>query len=121
MVLLLSLGADYNLFLIGQVWSAQRRQPFSLALRHAATETSSTILTAGLALTASFAILAIVPLASFRQMALAMSIGLLADTLVIRPLLVPALLASLRRLATWPAPHFEDDQPGEEAPVGTSR
>jgi RND superfamily putative drug exporter len=121
MVLLLSLGADYNLFLIGQVWSAQRRQPFPLALRHAATETSSTILTAGLALTASFAILAIVPLASFRQIALAMSIGLLADTLVIRPLLVPALLASLRRLATWPAPHFEDDQPGEEAPVGTSR
>ena len=74
-----------------------------------------------LALTTSFAILAIVPLASFRQIALAMSIGLLADTLVIRPLLVPALLASLRRLATWPAPQFEDDQRGEEAPVGTSR
>ena len=114
MVLLLSLGADYNLFLIGQVWSAQRRLPFSLALQDATTETSSTILTAGLALTASFAILAIVPLASFRQIALAMSIGLLADTLVIRPLLVPALLASLRRVATWPAPQF-DDEAGEEA------
>lgn len=114
MVLLLSLGADYNLFLIGQVWSAQRRLPFSVALQDAATETSSTILTAGLALTASFAILAIVPLASFRQIALAMSIGLLADTLVIRPLLVPALLASLRRVATWPAAQYDEEK--EEAP-----
>jgi RND superfamily putative drug exporter len=104
MVLLLSLGADYNLFLIGKVWSAQRSRPFTLALETAATESSSTILTAGLALTASFAILAVVPLASFRQIALAMSIGLLADTLLVRPLLVPALLATLRRLATWPAP-----------------
>jgi RND superfamily putative drug exporter len=104
MVLLLSLGADYNLFLIGKVWSAQRSRPFTLALETAATESSSTILTAGLALTASFAILAVVPLVSFRQIALAMSIGLLADTLLVRPLLVPALLATLRRLATWPAP-----------------
>jgi RND superfamily putative drug exporter len=110
MVLLLSLGADYNLFLIGRVWSAQRSRPFTLALQTAATESSSTILTAGLALTASFAILAVVPLASFRQIALAMSIGLLADTLVIRPLLVPALLATLQRVATWPAPQQEDDE-----------
>jgi RND superfamily putative drug exporter len=123
MVLLLSLGADYNLFLMGQVWSAQRRLPFSEALRSAATETSSTILTAGLALTVSFAILAIVPLASFRQIAIAMTIGLLADTVIIRPLLVPALLASLRRVATWPAPRYDapDGRSPQAAPAQPAR
>jgi RND superfamily putative drug exporter len=59
-------------------------------------------------------------LVSFRQIALAMTIGLLADTLVIRPFLVPALLASLRRVATWPAPRYEAEEPAGVMPAGSS-
>jgi RND superfamily putative drug exporter len=114
MVLLLSLGADYNLFLVGKVWSARRSERFQTALEKAAAESSSTILTAGLALTASFAILFVVPLASFRQIAIALSIGLLADTLVVRPFLVPAALSTLGRLATWPSMHDAQSEAGSE-------
>jgi RND superfamily putative drug exporter len=116
MVLLLSLGADYNLFLVGKVWAARRSQRFQTALEKAAAESSSTILTAGLALTASFAILFVVPLASFRQIAIALSIGLLADTLIVRPFLVPAALSTLGRLATWPSMH-EAPEEAESGPV----
>jgi hypothetical protein len=46
---------------------------------------------AGLALAASFALLAIVPLRSFREFAFVMTAGVLVDTFIVRSLLVPAL------------------------------
>ncbi|MGH8967487.1 MAG: MMPL family transporter [Actinomycetes bacterium] len=48
--------------------------------------------TAGIALAGSFALLALVPLSTFRAIAIAMVIGLLLDAFLVRQLLVPALL-----------------------------
>ena len=60
---------------------------------------SHAITTAGAILAATFAIVAVIPLATFRQIAFAMTVGLLLDTFVVRPLLTPAVLTLLGRLA----------------------
>ena len=96
-VLLLSLGSDYNLFVVGRIWQAARDRPMRDAISDVAPKTAATVTTAGITLACSFALLAIVPLRPMRELALAMSAGILLDTFVVRSLLVPSLLALFRR------------------------
>jgi RND superfamily putative drug exporter len=96
-VLLLSLGSDYNVFVVGRIWQAAREMPLREAIAHTAPRTSSAITTAGLTLGGSFALLALVPIRPMRELALALAIGVLLDTFVVRSLLVPSLLALFRR------------------------
>ncbi len=101
-VLLVSLGSDYNVFLVGRI----RQRSRDLPLREAVTLTSPAagraISTAGIALAASFAMLALVPLASFAELAFAMAVGVLLDTFIVRPLLVPALFSTIGDGVWWP-------------------
>jgi uncharacterized membrane protein YdfJ with MMPL/SSD domain len=46
--------------------------------------------------------LAVIPLEQFRQIALAMGLGVIIDAIVVRSLLVPALVALFGRLGMWP-------------------
>jgi RND superfamily putative drug exporter len=96
-VLLLSLGSDYNVFVVGRIWQAARDRPLRRAITETAPRTSSTITTAGITLAGSFALLALIPLRPFRELAFAMAVGLLLDTFLVRSLLVPSLLALFRR------------------------
>ncbi len=102
-VLLIALGSDYNVFSIGSVWEEARRQPLADALITAIPRASHAITTAGLILAATFALVAVIPLSTFRQIAFAMTVGLLIDTLVIRPVLTPAVLTLLGRWSSWPS------------------
>jgi RND superfamily putative drug exporter len=101
-VLLISLGSDYNVFVVGRIWEEARRRPLREAVAAAAPRASRAITTAGLALAAGFGLLALVPLAQFRQIALAMALGVLLDTFVVRSLLVPALVVLFGRVGSWP-------------------
>lgn len=92
-VLLLALGSDYNVFIAGRIWQEARQRPLREAIVVAGGRASGAITVAGIVLAASFALLAIVPLRSFHELAFAMSVGLLLDALLVRTLLVPALLA----------------------------
>jgi RND superfamily putative drug exporter len=96
-VLLLSLGSDYNVFVVGRIWHSARTRPLREAIAIEAPQTSSTITTAGLTLGGSFALLAIIPLRPMRELALALALGILLDTFLVRSLLVPSLLALFRR------------------------
>lgn len=96
-VLLLSLGSDYNVFVVGRIWQAAREKPLRDAIADTAPRTSSTITTAGVTLAGSFGMLALIPLRPMRELALAMATGILLDTFVVRSLLVPSLLALFRR------------------------
>jgi RND superfamily putative drug exporter len=96
-VLLLSLGSDYNVFVVGRIWRSARERPLREAIALEAPRTSSTIATAGLTLAGSFALLAIIPLRPMRELALALALGILLDTFVVRSLLVPSLLALFSR------------------------
>lgn len=106
-VLLISFGADYNLFLVGRIWEAGQQRPAAMlpparAIARMTAETSRAINTAGLALALSFATLTLVDLGPFHQLALAMVTGLIIDTFFIRMFIVPSVLSLLGRAARWP-------------------
>jgi putative drug exporter of the RND superfamily len=101
-VLLVSLGSDYNVFVVGRIWEEARSRPVREAVAVAAPRASRAITTAGVALAASFGLLAVIPLEQFRQMAIIMAVGVILDTVVVRSLLVPSLVALTGRAGMWP-------------------
>lgn len=92
-ILMLALGADYNVFLVSRIWREAERRDLREAVRTAGTRASSAIAVAGLILALSFAAVWLIPIAAFRELAFAMFVGLMLDTWVARPLLVPALVS----------------------------
>jgi putative drug exporter of the RND superfamily len=101
-VLLLSLGSDYNIFVVGRVWKEADRRPLPEAVAVAAPRAGRAITVAGVALALSFAMLAIIPITPFAVMAFAMGVGILLDTFLVRSMLVPALVVLFGRAGLWP-------------------
>jgi RND superfamily putative drug exporter len=101
-VLLLSLGSDYNVFVVGRIWQSAEELPLREAIATAAPRASRAIGVAGLALALSFAALALIDLRQFREFAFAMSVGVLLDAFVIRALLIPALISLAGNASWWP-------------------
>ena len=101
-VLLLSLGSDYNVFVVGRIWQTAEEMPLRDAIATAAPRASRAIGVAGVALALSFASLALIDLRQFREFAFAMSVGVLLDAFVIRAFLIPALISLVGGLSWWP-------------------
>lgn len=101
-VLLLSLGTDYNLFIVGRIWQEAGRRDLGSAIRVAVPRASRAISIAALALGASFATLAIIPIDPFRSFAFAVCAGVIVDAFVVRTLMIPALLAVVGERSWWP-------------------
>jgi RND superfamily putative drug exporter len=101
-VLLLSLGTDYNLFVVGRIWQEADGRDIGSAIRAAVPRAGRAISIAALALAASFAALAIVPIAPFWSFAFAVCVGVLIDAFVVRTLMIPALLAAFGEASWWP-------------------
>ncbi|HZU61040.1 MAG TPA: MMPL family transporter, partial [Solirubrobacteraceae bacterium] len=117
-VMLISLGSDYNVFLVGRIWQEGRKRRFKEAIEIAGSQAARSITTAGFVLAMSFALLAIVPLRPFREIAFGMAVGLLIDAFVVRTILVPALLALVGPRSAWPGRALRRTQPAttEEPP-----
>lgn len=122
-VLLVSLGSDYNVFVVGRIWQEARRRPLRDAIELAGSRAARPVTTAGFVLASSFVLLAIVPLRAFREIAFAMAVGLLIDTLLIRTILVPALLSLVGQRSGWPGhalkvtPATAPQAPSEQPPA----
>lgn len=101
-VLLVSLGSDYNVFLIGRIWQQGRKRSLQSAVEVAGARAARPIAIAGLVLAAAFALLAVVPLRAFREIAFAMTVGLLMDAFIVRAVLVPALVVLVGPRSAWP-------------------
>ena len=108
-VLLLAFGSDYNIFGVGHVWDEARGKSLPGALVAAMPGTTRALVTAGLALAASFGMLALVPLLPFRQLAFAMSVGVMLDIFVVRLLLMPALLTVVGPISAWPSTRLTNE------------
>ncbi len=107
-VLLLSLGSDYTVFLAGHVWEQARHHDLRTALVLGGSRAAAAITVAGVVLALSFALLALVPLQPFRELAFVMTVGLLLDAFVVRTLLVPALIALVGERGGWPGGALRD-------------
>jgi RND superfamily putative drug exporter len=112
-VLLVSLGSDYNVYVVGRIWEELRVRPLRAAIAVAVPRASKAISVAGIALALSFAALAIVPLDAFRELGFMMSVGVLLETFLVRTLLIPALISVFGRTSTWPGRIRRPPEPGE--------
>ncbi|HET7171987.1 MAG TPA: MMPL family transporter [Gaiellales bacterium] len=110
-VLLVSLGSDYNVFITGLVWQEARGRPVREALARVAPRAAGAIRTAGITLALSFGMLAIIQVRAFWEFAFAMATGILLETFVVRPLLVPALVALFGEAAGWPGNRLQEPEP----------
>lgn len=108
-VFLVALGEDYNIFMISSIWKNKRTQEHRQAIERGVIETSSVITSAGLILAATFAILSTLPIQVLLQFGVVTAIGVLLDTFVVRPLLVPAITTVLGRFAFWPGALWKKD------------
>jgi putative drug exporter of the RND superfamily len=121
-VLLISLGSDYNVYVVGRIWDELGDRELREAIAVAVPRASKAISVAGIALALSFAALAIVPLDAFREFAFMMSVGVLIETFLVRTFLVPALISVFGRTSTWPggarpvSPVAEPPTPTRPAP-----
>ena len=103
-VLLLSLGSDYNVFVVGRIWQCAEDEglPLRDAIATAAPRASRAIGVAGLALAFSFAALALIDLRQFHEFAFAMCVGILLDAFLVRAVLIPALISLFGERSFWP-------------------
>ncbi len=101
-VLLVALGSDYNVFLVGRIWAEARTRPLPEAIVAGAVAASPAITAAGVVLAVSFAAIALVPVLAFAELAFMVATGLLVDAFLVRTLLVPAVIALVGERSGWP-------------------
>jgi RND superfamily putative drug exporter len=101
-VLLVALGSDYNIFLMSRVREESAMRGLLPGIRVASARTGTVITSAGLILAGTFGALVTSPLQLLFQVGLAVALGVLIDTFVVRSLLVPAITAFIGERAWWP-------------------
>ncbi len=101
-IFLVALGVDYNVFLLARIREERAHHPTKQAVTIALERTGGVITSAGLVLAATFGVLMAVPLEALFQIGFVVALGLLADTFLVRALLVPALAVRLGERNWWP-------------------
>lgn len=105
-VFLVSLGIDYNIFLMTRIREEAVRQGTRPATLVGLAATGGVITSAGLVLAGTFAVLTTLPLIQLVQMGFAVAFGILLDTIIVRSVLVTALSLDLGRYMWWPSRLF---------------
>jgi putative drug exporter of the RND superfamily len=96
--ILIAVGEDYNIYLITRIDEEQLRHGKIKGITVALSKTGKIISGCGIIMAGTFASLAIGgSLAAMRQLGFALAAGVLLDTFVVRPVLVPAYLIMLYR------------------------
>lgn len=113
-VFLVALGVDYNIFLMARAREEAARHGTREGMLRALAVTGGVITSAGVVLAGTFAVLGVLPLWALFQIGFLVGFGVLLDTLVVRSILVPALVADLGDRVWWPSsPSRGDDVPSE--------
>ena len=102
-VMLVALGADYNIFLMSRIREEARVHTTADATARGLALTGHVITSAGLILAGTFGALMLAPLRSLQQYGFAVTVGILLDTFVVRSLLVPSIAVILGRHNWWPS------------------
>ncbi|PAF39678.1 hypothetical protein CHH69_07150, partial [Terribacillus saccharophilus] len=101
-VFIVALGEDYNIFMISSIWKRSKTMPLKQAIADGVAHTGGVITSAGLILAATFAVLTTLPIQILVHFGTITAIGVLLDTFLVRPFLVPAITAILGKWAFWP-------------------
>jgi RND superfamily putative drug exporter len=88
--ILVAVGEDYNILLISRALQERKRHGARNGVRRALAATGGTITSCGLIMAGTFATLMLAGLNTLIQIGFALAFGVMLDTFVVRPFLVPA-------------------------------
>ncbi len=119
-VFLVALGIDYNIFLMTRVREESARRGTRRGSVVALGSTGGVITSAGVVLASTFLVLGSIPVVSLTEIGVAVALGILLDTMVVRSVLVTAINLDLGRRIWWPS-RLSASEPEPEAAGTPSR
>ena len=109
-VFLVALGIDYNIFLMTRVHEEARVLGTHRGALVGLAATGGVITSAGLVLAGTFAVLGTLPVVAFAEIGVAVALGVLLDTIIVRAVLVTALNLDIDRHMWWPSAMARPDR-----------
>jgi uncharacterized membrane protein YdfJ with MMPL/SSD domain len=101
-VMLVALGMDYNIFLMGRVKEEVAKSGHQVGIRTAVARTGGIITSAGIIMAGTFAAMMSASILGLVQVGFAVAVGVLLDTFIVRTALVPSIAVILGEWSWWP-------------------
>ena len=101
-VFLITLGIDYNIFLMTRIREETAKHDIMEATRRGLTATGGVITSAGVVLGATFLVVGVLPLVELLQLGIIVAFGVLLETTIVRSVVLPAMVMDLGDRVWWP-------------------
>jgi putative drug exporter of the RND superfamily len=101
-VVLVAVSSDYNIFLVTRIKEENIRLPFKEGLSRAVANTGAVITACGVILAGTFATLGASSLQLVSQIGIAIAIGVIFDTFLVRSMMIPSIANLVGKWNWWP-------------------